>query len=190
MNTESGNRSIAIDMSAESRHCGACQLCCRLLPVRSLQKPRNTRCAHQRTAKGCTVYRTPRMPAECHIWSCRWLVDPAAAALRRPDRCHYVVDVMPDMITVERDGVRRDCLVVQIWVDPYYPAAHRDPALRAYLARIAEAERIPAIVRGGGDTALLLAAPCLGDGVRWIERSVVMTGTDRNRLVDRMTEVA
>lgn len=68
--------------------------------------------------------------------------------MSRPDRTHYVIDVMPDFITLVYDetGALTNVEVVQIWVDPSYPDAHRDPALRAYIERRGE-EGIAAIVR-------------------------------------------
>jgi hypothetical protein len=38
------------------RRCGDCQLCCKLLPTREVNKPANTRCQHQRAHKGCAIY--------------------------------------------------------------------------------------------------------------------------------------
>ena len=39
-----------------TRQCGDCTLCCRLLPVRSLNKGAGERCKHQSHARGCKVY--------------------------------------------------------------------------------------------------------------------------------------
>ena len=188
MNTNSDTNTISIDLSAHSRRCGGCQLCCRLLPVMSIHKPGNTRCAHQRTSKGCTVYHTLKMPRECHVWSCRWLVDPAASELRRPDRTHYVVDVMPDMIGVQDNatGETRECMVVQVWVDPNYPDAHRDPALRRFLNVIAEAERVPALVRRGVRAGILIVAPCLSTTEAWQEITVQLSAKMENRFVNAL----
>lgn len=82
-----------------NRTCGDCQLCCKLLPVRAVGKGANERCRHQRFGKGCAIYHHPSFPVECRVWSCRWLVDPEAHGLSRPDRTHYVVDIMPDFLT-------------------------------------------------------------------------------------------
>ena len=185
MNTISETDSISIDLSATSRRCGSCQLCCRLLPVLALSKGANTRCAYQRTGKGCTVYRTRQMPAECHVWSCRWLVDPATASLHRPDRSHYVIDVMPDMIGIDENGVTRDCMVVQVWVDPNFPNAHRDPALRRYLEALAETDRMPALVRCGS-VGLVLIAPSLNTSGEWQEIRSQVRGGYTNRFVEKL----
>lgn len=56
-----------------ARRCGGCTLCCKILPVRELAKPANTRCQHQRTGKGCAVYaRLAQVSPACVFWSCRW----------------------------------------------------------------------------------------------------------------------
>lgn len=160
------------------RQCGDCQLCCKLLPVRSLAKLAGQRCSHQSHAKGCKVYaRLASVSPECRLWSCRWLVEDDTADLRRPDRSHYVVDLMPDFVTLRNDetGELEHIEVVQIWVDPRYPDAHRDPALRAYLERRAK-ERIIGLVRFGtteeplGSDGIALFPPSLSEGGQWIEK--------------------
>jgi len=94
-----------------SRQCGACTLCCKLLPVHdgvlingkrmqgNLDKPAGERCRYQRHT-GCTVYNTALMPACCKMWNCRWLGNDDTGDLSRPDRSHYVIDIMPDYVTV------------------------------------------------------------------------------------------
>lgn len=148
------------------RQCGDCQLCCRLLPVRShlLDKEANQRCPHQKFKVGCSVYRGPSMPTECGLWNCRWLVNDDTADLSRPDRSHYVVDIMPDFITANGSSVQ----VVQIWNDPRYPDAHRDPALRRYLERRALEGKV-GLVRYNAKDAFTLLAPSLNDDRRWLE---------------------
>ena len=115
------------------RQCGGCTLCCRLLPVAEIGKLAGHRCQHQRHAKGCAVY--AHAPVSCRAWSCAWLVDEDAGALSRPDRAHYVIDIVPDFVKMVWPDGRVDKLpVLQVWCDPAFPNAHRDPALRAYLS--------------------------------------------------------
>jgi len=126
------------------RQCGGCTLCCKLLPVKELAKAAGERCRHQRTGKGCAVYHTDQMPFSCHFWNCRWLVNDDTADLSRPDRTHYVIDIMPDYVTVEDNvtGEKTNVEVIQIWCDPLHPHAHRDPALRRYIERRAAEGKI------------------------------------------------
>ena len=130
------------------RQCGDCQLCCKLLPVPPLEKKAGQRCRHQKFGKGCAVYHKAGMPMECSIWNCRWLVNDDTADLPRPDRSHYVIDITPDHITLQDNETKATTAiqVVQIWIDPKHPLAHRDPALRAYLLRRGE-QGIAALVR-------------------------------------------
>lgn len=169
------------------RACGDCQLCCKLLPVAegmkvdgmtmpgSFHKPAGQRCIHQRHHKGCAVYNSPKMPRSCRLWNCAWLTNNDTADLRRPDRSHYVIDIMPDFVTTRDNetGVERKVPVLQVWLDPDYPDAHRDPALRAFLARRGE-EGNAALIRLDNKRAFALFPPALSTDGEWHE---VTTGT-------------
>lgn len=150
------------------RQCGGCTLCCKLLPVRELDKGAGERCRHQVTGKGCRVYGSARMPPSCRLWSCAWLT--GADVGSRPDRAHYVVDIMPDYVTVvdNATGDRRPLQVVQVWIDPKFPDAHRDPALRAYLAERGK-EGVAAIIRYNNRSAFTLMPPALASDDEWHE---------------------
>jgi hypothetical protein len=159
-----------------TRRCGNCQLCCTLLPVRELGKPAVTRCQHQRWGKGCAIY--AERPLPCKMWQCMWLADPEATRdMRRPDRAHYVVDIMPDF--VERsliDGRRVKDEVVQVWCDPRHPDAHNDPALRAYL----EHRGLPALVRYGSKRGRIIVPPQLSATRAWMEIDSTMSGPEHS----------
>jgi hypothetical protein len=148
------------------RQCGNCTLCCKLLPVPPLAKKAGERCRHQ-NFKGCRVYRKPGlMPLECALWSCRWVVNDDTAELSRPDRSHYVIDIMPDFITLQDNATEAttSIQVVQIWIDPAHPLAHRDPALQAYLLRRGQ-EGIAALVRYDTSRAVTIIPPnMIGEG--------------------------
>ena len=155
------------------RQCGDCTLCCKLLPVPELKKLAGARCVHQRTHKGCAVYH--RRPLSCLVWSCGWLTEEGAVDLRRPDRSHYVIDPMPDFVTMTYDDEPpRRVPVVQIWNDPKYPDAHRDPALRAYIAKLAERTPTAAIVRYNNEDAVVLFPPSLASDGQWHEERSAM----------------
>ena len=158
------------------RQCGDCSLCCRLLPVPPLQKKAGESCRFQKFHKGCTVYQTRAMPPECSLWSCRWLVNDDTADLSRPDRSHYVIDIMPDYITINQDetGLKQNIQVVQIWIDPKYPDAHRDPALRRFMFRRAQ-DGIAAIIRYNAKDAIVVFAPPFDINGEWHEIKSGMT---------------
>ena len=152
-----------------NRVCGDCQLCCKLLPVNSLDKPHGTKCRHQRVGKGCMIYATK--PWECEAWNCRWLVNDEAQELPRPDRSHYVLDVMPDYVhqVIEATGERIDIPVMQIWCDPAFPNAWRDHRCMAYIEKMAATRQVATIIRWGSFDGLTVFAPCLSDDGEWHE---------------------
>lgn len=151
-----------------TRQCGNCTLCCKLLPVRALDKGAGERCRHQRHT-GCRVYHRAGMPPECYLWNCRWLTGDDTVKLSRPDRSHYVIDIMPDFVTArDVDGKEMKIQIVQIWVDPDYPDAHRDPELRAYLER-RSVEGIVGLVRYDASEGFTLVPPLFSDDGQWHE---------------------
>jgi hypothetical protein len=149
------------------RECGSCQLCCRLVPVQNDlvdRKPANTRCKYQKFGVGCAVYHTAKMPFECGVWNCRWLVNDDTGNLSRPDRSHYVIDIMPDFVTANGQAIE----VIQVWLDPRHPDAHRDPALRAYLERRALENKI-GMIRTSASEAFFLIPPIMMPDGKWYE---------------------
>jgi hypothetical protein len=161
---------IKIEAGAAKRQCGDCQLCCKLLPVKTLGKGAGERCRHQRHHKGCAIHaKLMSHVPECALWNCRWLVNDDMEGMSRPDRAHYCIDLMPDFVTLgDGTGEGQAVEVVQIWCDPNYPEAHRDPGLRAYLLRRA-AEGKAAIVRWDNRRAMVVFAPALSANREWNE---------------------
>jgi hypothetical protein len=164
------------------RQCGDCTLCCKLLPVQdnepwrnapALDKPAGVRCPHQRHT-GCTIYKTA-MPFCCKMWNCRWLVNDDMGDQSRPDRSHLVVDIMPDYITAVQDGVTHTVQVAQVWCDPKYPDAHRDPAFRRYLRRLGN-KGIAAIIRFNSKDCLTIFPPQLCADGQWHEATGASEG--------------
>lgn len=149
------------------RQCGQCSLCCKLLPVKSLHKGAGERCRHQRAFKGCAVYaKLGAVSPECKLWVCRWLIGDAGST-SRPDRAGYVIDTMPDYVTITGPDSLEYVPVVQIWIDPARPDAHRDPALRAWL----NDNRACALVRYDDRRALFVAPPSINADGTWFEHA-------------------
>lgn len=166
-----------------SRACGGCTLCCRLVPVAEIGKRAGQRCDHQRHGKGCAIYGAA--PFSCRAWSCGWLADPEAGGLSRPDRAHYVIDQVPDFVTVTwPDGTSQRMPVVQVWCDPAFPDAHRDPALREYLGKAGAS----ALVRYNSMDGFVLVSPATSGRPDWIEYGATSSGIE-HRAVD-IIEVA
>lgn len=146
-----------------SRRCGDCQLCCKLIPVEEFGKRASERCRYQRAGKGCAIYR--QRPLSCAMWNCRWLVDPDAADLPRPDRARYVLDMMPDYVVLTDEGCEPTKVpVLQVWCDPAFPDAHRAQSFRSWLDR----QGICALIRYGSRDGFLLAPPSV-TGKGWQE---------------------
>jgi hypothetical protein len=166
-----GQLAVRISNEPPIRHCGDCQLCCKLLPVHSLHKLAGERCRHQKFGKGCAVHhKLASVSRECSLWNCRWLVNDDTADLSRPDRSHYVIDLLPDFITMRNNetGEAQHVEAVQIWVDPKHPDAHRDPLLRAYLERRG-AENKVGLVRWDNHRGMVIFPPALSHDRQWHE---------------------
>jgi hypothetical protein len=149
------------------RQCGDCQLCCKLLPVRELDKAAGVRCEYQKFGKGCTVYRTRAMPACCGLWNCRWLVNDDCGELPRPDRAHYVLDIIPDYVTwVGEDGTRKHIQTAQVWCDPKYPDAWETDALLNWIERRAQ-DGIATTIRFNATDGIVVFAPPISSDGEW-----------------------
>ena len=148
------------------RECGSCQLCCKLLPMKEYNKPAGVRCQHQRHHIGCHIY--PRRPMPCQVWTCRWLNGDNTG--QRPDHAHYVVDIMPDYVTlVPHDGSPPvQAPVLQVWVDPAYPDAHRAPKLRRFL----EEQAMAALIRMNAQQGFVIAPPNVSADGKWFEGTI------------------
>lgn len=148
-----------------NRTCGGCTLCCKLLPMQhadkheyldvaeqmilagmvednyfrgamqDFDKPAGKPCPYQRHNKGCKVY--AKRPFGCRVWNCQWLGNTDTAALARPDRSHYVIDISPDYVIAGDDqtGESYTLPVMQVWVDPGFRDAYKDPAFLAFLKK-------------------------------------------------------
>jgi hypothetical protein len=131
--------------------------------MQEFNKQAGERCPHQRHGVGCNIY--PRRPHACRLWNCRWLAGDNVGS--RPDRAHYVVDIMPDYITVvpHDGGPSTDVPVLQVWLDPAYPNAHRDRKLRAYIEKMA----MPALIRLNSREGFVIAPPNANADGTWYE---------------------
>jgi hypothetical protein len=167
------------------RKCGDCTLCCKLVPVKEIDKPANTKCIHQRQFRGCLIYHSSKMPISCHLWNCRWLLNDDTNNLARPDRSHYVIDIVPDSI-IAQDGDRMfEIQTVQIWCDPNFPDAHQDPRLRQYLLRRGE-EGIVGQVRYNEYDAIIIIPPNMNLEKQWIIKDGKMESTDMRETIRKL----
>jgi hypothetical protein len=131
-----------------TRRCGGCTLCCTMLPIAEIEKPRDVRCKHVRFGKGCSIY--ANRPFSCRHWQCSWLLEPELLPGKlRPDHSRVIFDPSPDYIdTVHNEtGARQQWTVFQCWSDR---------------------KGLPTLVRIGAN-ALLVVAPSLSEDRKWHE---------------------
>lgn len=73
----------------DGRSCADCTLCCKLLGVDSLAKPRAVWCEHCDIGKGCRIYAT--RPTECAQFYCRYMTSADLGGHWKPAICHMVL---------------------------------------------------------------------------------------------------
>lgn len=83
------------------RECGSCSLCCKVLRIAELDKPKDAWCPNFKTGAGCTIYAD--RPPSCRSFNCRWLVDPALGPEWKPSLCKMVLDTRESFLVVHVD---------------------------------------------------------------------------------------
>ena len=110
-------------------------LCCKILGVRELNKPRNVWCEHVEKGVGCKMHGNSGYPIGCRQFICAWLAQDIAEELR-PDKVHA-------FITDTTDGKG-----VAVQLDSGYPLAHLEEPLKDYIGSLI-ARRMPVVVVSG-----------------------------------------
>lgn len=74
------------------RQCGACTVCCTILPIdtKELKKTANLLCQHCNEGQGCRIYDT--RPVVCRGFYCEWRLDPQIPATWRPEKSGIFVE--------------------------------------------------------------------------------------------------
>src|SRR5262249_255642 len=115
-------------MAANGRSCGSCSLCCRLLDVPEIGKPKHGWCQHCRPGKGgCSIY--DQRPQVCPDYACGWLSGPLSPRHWFPPKAKMIVDTHRDKGT----GV----YTVRILVDPRHPDRWREQPYYSDIKQIA-----------------------------------------------------
>ena len=114
-------------------HCGSCNLCCKVLGIEEIGKPKQTWCPHCDKGKGCRIYDSPAKPQECTAYTCLWLAtqsfeDPTLRLPEsvRPDRTRVVVDIF------EHPNYR----AAMFWIDLSHPDAINSEANQTLITRL------------------------------------------------------
>ncbi len=77
------------------RECGACTVCCKVLPIRAdgFQKTANVLCRHCDEGRGCRIYQA--RPKFCHGFYCGWRLNAEIPATWRPDKSGIFIQRIP-----------------------------------------------------------------------------------------------
>ena len=106
-------------MTGAIRECGDCSLCCKVLGIPELEKPKDAWCPNFAAGIGCRVYAD--RPPSCHNFACRWLTDPMMGPEWKPSVCKMVMDAKPRLLAVHVDPA-----VARPWrAEPYYSVLKR-----------------------------------------------------------------
>ena len=106
-------------MMESQRQCGDCSLCCKVLGIPELEKPKDSWCPNFAAGIGCRIYED--RPPSCHNFICRWLTDPNMGPEWKPSVCKMVVDSRPSLFVAHVDPA-----VTQPWrAEPYFSVLKR-----------------------------------------------------------------
>jgi hypothetical protein len=134
-------------MTAEpsgKKTCGDCTLCCKVMAIEALTKPAGSWCSHCNPGHGCRIYAD--RPAECHNFSCLWLVNDLLDQRWKPNKSRLV-------LTTSEDGIEVRC-------DPGYPDAWRKEPFRSEIREWAisgETHDVTVVVIAGQKMILITA---------------------------------
>jgi hypothetical protein len=111
---------------AMTRECGDCSLCCKVLRIPELEKPRHEWCPHIVLKRGCGIY--DDRPPSCRNFVCLWLLDERFDEQWKPSKCKMVmVAERPHQIVIYVDKGAN-----QPWMKEPYFSILRDISSRGY----------------------------------------------------------
>jgi hypothetical protein len=76
-------------LTVAGRSCGECTLCCKLLLVEELAKPRDLWCTHCKPGRGCLIYHS--RPTDCKTFHCGYLMRAELGEEWKPNKCKIVL---------------------------------------------------------------------------------------------------
>ena len=129
---------------AAGRSCAGCTMCCKIMGIAELSKPRNQWCPNCDVGKGCKIY--DERPQSCRDFDCIYLLDGTLADHWKPSRSRMVLT---------RYQAARLC----VHVDPDRPDAWRKEPYYSELkawSRIAAQTRSMVAVYVGDNLTIVL----------------------------------
>ena len=162
-------------MTEAARQCGDCSLCCKLLRIPELDKPKDEWCPNFAHRIGCAIYAD--RPPSCRDFSCCWLVDPTMGPEWKPSVCKMVLDAKPRLLVVHADPA-----VTKPWrAEPYSSVLKRLAAqglTQGTLVMVMERRRSIVILPDrevdlgiiNPDARIALARVMTADGLQWQPR--------------------
>lgn len=98
------------------RSCGTCTMCCKLLDIDVLEKPRGVWCRHCNPKTGCNAYDT--RPQACRGFYCGYLRLPDLDDRWKPSKARFLINFeeRSNRIVIHADAERANA-----WrIEPYY----------------------------------------------------------------------
>jgi hypothetical protein len=116
---------------APGRKCGTCTLCCKVMKIDELEKPRGIWCRHCSVGVGCRIY--DDRPGECRRFLCGYLTEASLSEDWLPTKSKIV-------LAADLDGKR-----IAAHVDPSRPDAWK---AEPFYSQLKEWARLAAPVNG------------------------------------------
>jgi len=124
------------------RECGGCTLCCRVLGVHELKKPPLAECSHCHVM-GCSIYKD--RPKECREFNCIWLMDNSLPEELKPSKSHVVLSNIEHDVSIQ--GIEVPSKTIIVHIDPYFPTAYKEGAMKVFLNKELKAGTALIVVR-------------------------------------------
>jgi hypothetical protein len=147
---------------ASGRQCGACTICCKLLPISTegFKKTTNVLCMHCDEGRGCRIYES--RPSFCRSFYCEWRLNPQIPSTWRPDKSGIFIErVAREHIQDIPEGYDSDYAVL---VMLFRPDAVERPALIETIADYIF-RRVPAFLSIPGPAGFLPAQIFLNEAM-------------------------
>ena len=129
----------------EGRSCEGCTLCCKIMTITAINKPRLQMCWHCEVGVGCKIFTHPERPSECADYFCWYRQDERFGEEWHPNISHIA-------ISYEERAKR-----INVCVDPDYAMSWRAEPYYSGIKAMALS-----ILRGGGHLIVWQGADGIG----------------------------